>query len=68
MTSRPQASSSNAPGASVSAASAVIFSANHSSKSKFNKSKHSKKPQKVEDDLYCKEPPIWMQSMMLWMD
>jgi hypothetical protein len=32
------------------------------------KSKHFKKPQKVEDDLYCREPPIWMQSMMLWMD
>jgi hypothetical protein len=42
--------------------------ANHSGKSKFNKSKHFKKPQKVEDDLYCREPPIWMQSMMLWMD
>jgi hypothetical protein len=42
--------------------------ANHSGKTKFNKSKHSKRPQKVEDDLYSKEPPIWMQSMMLWMD
>jgi hypothetical protein len=42
--------------------------ANHSSKSKANKSKHFKEPQKVEDDQYCMELPIWMQSMMEWMD
>jgi len=36
--------------------------ANHS-----GKSKHFKLPQKVEDDQYCMEPPIWMQSMMEWM-
>jgi hypothetical protein len=41
--------------------------ANHSGKSKINKSKHFKKSQKVEDDQYCREPPIWMQSMMKWM-
>jgi hypothetical protein len=41
--------------------------ANHSGKSMFNKSNHSKKPQKVENDLYYREPPIWMQNMMEWM-
>jgi hypothetical protein len=40
--------------------------ANHSGKSKI-KSKHSKWSQKVEDDQYYREPPIWMQSMMEWM-
>jgi hypothetical protein len=40
--------------------------ANHSGKSK-NKSKLFKRPQKVEDDQYCRKPPIWMQSMMEWM-
>jgi hypothetical protein len=40
--------------------------ANHSGKSK-TKSKHFKRPQKMEDDQYCREPPIWMQSMMEWM-
>jgi len=40
--------------------------ANHSGKSKI-KSKHSKRLQKVEDDQYYREPPIWMQSMMEWM-
>jgi hypothetical protein len=27
-----------------------------------------KKPQKMEDDQFCRELPIWMQSMILWMD
>jgi hypothetical protein len=40
--------------------------ANHSGKSKI-KSKHSKRPQKVKEDQYYSEPPIWMQSMMEWM-
>jgi hypothetical protein len=40
--------------------------ANDSGKPKI-KSKHFKRPQKVEDDQYCIEPPIWMQSMMEWM-
>jgi hypothetical protein len=39
---------------------------NHSGKSKI-KSKHLKRSQKVEDDQYYREPPIWMQSMMEWM-
>jgi hypothetical protein len=39
---------------------------NHSGKSKI-KSKHLKSSQKVEDDQYYREPPIWMQSMMEWM-
>jgi hypothetical protein len=37
-------------------------------KSKTNKSKHFKRPQKVEDDQNFKELPIWMQSMIHWMD
>jgi hypothetical protein len=37
--------------------------ANHSGKNKI-KSKHSKRSQKVEEDQYHSESPIWMQSMM----
>jgi hypothetical protein len=37
--------------------------ANHSGKTK-NKSNHFKRSQKVEEDQYHSEPPIWMQSMM----
>jgi len=40
--------------------------ANHSGTSKI-KSKQFRRPQKVEEDLYHSEPPIWMQSMMEWM-
>jgi hypothetical protein len=27
-----------------------------------------KKPQKLEDDQFYRELPIWMQSMIRWMD
>jgi hypothetical protein len=27
-----------------------------------------KKPQKLEDDQFYRELPIWMQSMIWWMD
>jgi hypothetical protein len=40
--------------------------ANHSGTSK-NKSKQFRWPQKVKEDQYHSEPPIWMQSMMEWM-
>jgi hypothetical protein len=40
--------------------------ANHSGNSK-NKSKQFRRPQKVEEEQYHSEPPIWMQSMMEWM-
>jgi len=39
---------------------------NNSAKYK-TKSKHFKRLQKVEDDQYYMELPIWMQSMMEWM-
>jgi len=39
--------------------------ANHSGTSKI-KSKQFRRPQKVEEDLYHNEPPVWMQSMMEW--
>jgi len=39
---------------------------NHSGKSK-TKSKHFNRPHKMENNQYCMEPPIWMQSMMEWM-
>jgi len=42
------------------------LSTNHNGKTKI-KSKHSKRSQKVEEDQYYSEPPIWMQSMMEWM-
>jgi hypothetical protein len=42
--------------------------AKQNDKSKTNKSKHFKKPQKVEGDQLWKELPIWMQSMIQWMD
>jgi hypothetical protein len=42
--------------------------ANQGGKPKTNKSRHLKRPQKKEDDQCCKELPIWMQSMMQWMD
>jgi hypothetical protein len=40
--------------------------ANHSGNSK-NKSKQFRRPQKVKEEQYLSEPPIWMQSMMEWM-
>jgi hypothetical protein len=40
--------------------------ANHSGKSK-NKFKQFRRPQKVKEEQYLSEPPIWMQSMMEWM-
>jgi hypothetical protein len=40
--------------------------ANHSGNSK-NKSKQFRRPQKVKEERYHSEPPIWMQSMMEWM-
>jgi hypothetical protein len=40
--------------------------ANHSGNSK-NKSKQFRRPEKVKEDQYHSEPPIWMQSMMEWM-
>jgi hypothetical protein len=40
--------------------------ANHNGNSK-NKSKQFRRPQKVKEDQYHSEPPIWMQSMMEWM-
>jgi len=64
--SSPLASCTMALGILASVASATIVPANHSGKSK-TKSKHFKRPQKVEDDQYYREPPIWMQSMMEWM-
>jgi len=43
-----------------------FVTANHSGKTKI-KSKHSKRSQKVEEDQYHSDPPIWMKSMMEWM-
>jgi hypothetical protein len=40
--------------------------ANHNGNFK-NKSKQFRRPQKVKEDQYHNEPPIWMQSMMEWM-
>jgi hypothetical protein len=39
--------------------------ANHSGNSK-NKSKQFRRLQKVKEEQYLSEPPIWMQSMMEW--
>jgi hypothetical protein len=40
--------------------------ANHNGNFK-NKSRHVRKPQKVEEGQYHSGPPIWIQSMMEWM-
>jgi hypothetical protein len=40
--------------------------ANHSGNSK-KKSKQFMRPQKVKEEQYLSEPPIWIQSMMEWM-
>jgi hypothetical protein len=40
--------------------------ANHSGNFK-NKSKQFRRPQKVKEEQYHNEPPIWIQSMMEWM-
>jgi hypothetical protein len=40
--------------------------ANHSGNSK-SKSMQFRRPQKVKEEQYHNEPPIWMQSMMEWM-
>jgi hypothetical protein len=43
--------------------------ANQNGKPNANKSRHfKKKPQKMEDDQFYQELPIWMQSMIQWMD
>jgi hypothetical protein len=53
-------------GIPASAASATICTCQSQWQPK-NKSKQFRRPQKVKEEQYLSEPPIWMQSMMEWM-